>query len=77
MNFKGVPVYKVSKFKSKEFDYALVIPVLNENGRLIEQLKSISILKPRIDVIIADGGSNDGSTEEKGEDEEEEEEIGR
>lgn len=65
MNFKGVPVYKVSKFKSKEFDYALVIPVLNENGRLIEQLKSISILKPRIDVIIADGGSNDGSTEEK------------
>jgi len=64
IGLQGVPDYQISAFKPKKFAYALVIPVINENGRLLEQLKKISILNPQVDVIIADGGSTDGSTDE-------------
>ena len=63
IGLQGVPDYEISAFRPKKFAYALVIPVINENGRLLEQLKKISILNPQVDVIIADGGSTDGSTD--------------
>ena len=40
---------------------ALVIPVLNENGRILEQLQRIQVYSANVDVIVADGGSTDGS----------------
>jgi dolichol-phosphate mannosyltransferase len=58
----GVPKYVIHRFKPKNFEYALVIPVLNENERLASQLRRIQSLSPDVDVIIADGGSDDGST---------------
>lgn len=64
-DLQGVPDYKVLKFKPKKFAYALVIPVINENGKLLEQLKRISLSNFQVDVIVADGGSTDGSTDEK------------
>jgi glycosyltransferase involved in cell wall biosynthesis len=42
-------------------DYALVIPVINEGERIRSQLRRISSLSPGVDVVIADGGSTDGS----------------
>jgi glycosyltransferase involved in cell wall biosynthesis len=62
-NIHGVPAYAVNHLKSKKFDYALVVPVLNENGRLLEQLGKIKNLLIPVDLLIVDGGSNDGSTE--------------
>ncbi len=59
----GVPDYTIETFAPRRHDLALVIPVINENGRLTSQLDAISALAPDVDVIIADGGSDDGSTE--------------
>jgi dolichol-phosphate mannosyltransferase len=61
-NLQGVPNYKINMFETKVYSYALVIPVLNENGRLLAQLQRIQSLNPGVDIVIADGGSDDGST---------------
>ena len=44
-------------------DYCLAVFVLNENGRLHAQLERMRPLANLVDVVIADGGSSDGSTE--------------
>ena len=62
-NIQGTPSYAVNQFKDKKFDYALVIPVINENGKLLNQLEKIREKSLSVDLIIADGGSTDGSTE--------------
>lgn len=59
----GVPDYRVTPIAAKRHAYALVIPVLNENGRVTGQLRTIQAAHPDVDVIIADGGSTDGSTD--------------
>ncbi len=59
----GVPRYRITTFRDCVAESALVIPVLNENGRLTGQLGRIKELNPDVDVIIADGGSTDGSTD--------------
>ena len=58
----GVPAYSATHLRDPERDFALVIPVINENGRLTRQLDRIKKCAPEVDVIIADGGSTDGST---------------
>lgn len=60
---EGVPAYFVTTLKPKRYPTALVIPVLNENERVINQLRQINQANLDVDVIIADGGSDDGSTE--------------
>ena len=55
----GVPDYSVTEFKTKYHKVALVIPILNEKPRILEQLKRIQILGPDVDVIVVDGGSTD------------------
>lgn len=57
----GVPNYSVNQFKEKNNGFALVIPVINEGHRIINQLEKIKRIKPDVDVIIADGGSTDDS----------------
>jgi glycosyltransferase involved in cell wall biosynthesis len=59
----GVPDYTVTDFRPRTHIHALVIPVLNENGRITQQLEAIAAVKPAVDVILADGGSTDGSTD--------------
>lgn len=59
----GVPDYRVDRFGAPEHRHALVIPVLNEDDRIRRQLAAIAELDPEVDVIVADGGSTDGSTE--------------
>lgn len=56
-----VPEYEVSEFSPKKHRYALVIPVINEGERIRNQLKQLSSLDSQVDVVIADGGSTDGS----------------
>lgn len=59
----GVPAYTVTRLLEPSWPFALVIPVINENGRLTAQLAEIRTRAPEVDVIVADGGSTDGSTE--------------
>jgi glycosyltransferase involved in cell wall biosynthesis len=58
-DIEGVPDYLVKKFDQKRNGTALLIPVLNEGSRILLQLIQISSLQLEVDVIIADGGSDD------------------
>jgi dolichol-phosphate mannosyltransferase len=56
-----IPAHDAAVFSSAMQRYALVIPVLNEGERIRRQIRAIAELPTRPDVIIADGGSTDGS----------------
>ncbi|MFZ5863959.1 MAG: glycosyltransferase family 2 protein [Nitrospirota bacterium] len=43
--------------------YALCIPVINEGARLHAQLDRMRAVAATVDIVIADGGSTDGSTD--------------
>ena len=55
--------YKVAFSKERVRPWALVVPVINEGQRLTTLLKRVSDLNLHslCDVIVCDGGSNDGS----------------
>lgn len=59
----GVPDYTALQLREPRSRVALVIPVINEGVRISGQLERIRAESPDVDVIIADGGSTDGSTE--------------
>lgn len=58
-----VPTYEKATFKLPSQRHALVIPVINEGERIRAQIKRIAAADLPVDVIIADGGSYDGSLE--------------
>lgn len=58
----GVPSYSATTFRKRATDGVLVIPVINEGDRIRTQLSRISALGIQLDVVLADGGSEDGST---------------
>lgn len=58
-----IPNYKLYEFFPKKNKYCLCIPVINEGERFKKQINKIKNLNLSIDVIIADGGSTDGSTD--------------
>jgi dolichol-phosphate mannosyltransferase len=58
-----VPAYRKDELAPKRFKYCVCIPVINEGSKLTKQLERMSALPLDIDVIIADGGSTDGSTD--------------
>lgn len=58
---REVPNGEIHVLRPRRHDYALVIPVINEGERIRRQLTRISELNPPVDVVVADGGSTDGS----------------
>ncbi len=60
-----VPAFRAEMLAPRRTRYACVIPVINEGERLLRQLAEMQELgiDGQIDVILADGGSRDGSTE--------------
>jgi dolichol-phosphate mannosyltransferase len=56
-----IPAYESHVLGPKRQSYALVIPVINEGDRIRRQIERIAAIAPPVDVIIADGGSTDGS----------------
>jgi dolichol-phosphate mannosyltransferase len=56
-----VPSYQIHEFRPKQTRYAVLIPVINEGERLLNQLRRIEGLPEPADVIIGDGGSSDTS----------------
>lgn len=59
-----VPSYNEDVFAPKFHCFALVIPVINEGNSIRRQLTKIAQKNLPIDVIVADGGSTDGSLTE-------------
>jgi len=58
---RQLPRAEVSELAPKRHDHALVIPVINEGARIQDQLRRIARCAPATDIVIADGGSTDGS----------------
>jgi dolichol-phosphate mannosyltransferase len=63
MTAREVPASEATVLREKRHDYALVIPVINEGERISRQLEQIAAINPAADIVIADGGSTDGSLE--------------
>lgn len=59
---REVPTYEATCFREKQADYCVCIFVINENGKLHKQLEKMRAHTAGVDVVVADGGSTDGST---------------
>lgn len=62
----GVPAFECTEFDTKKKDYVLLIPIINEGGRIISELERAAAadVSSHVDIVICDGGSTDGCTEE-------------
>jgi len=56
-----LPAFDATLHSGRSHDHALVIPVINEGERIRGQLMRIRDAALPVDVIVADGGSTDGS----------------
>lgn len=60
-----LPSYKIHQFKKKRTKYCICIPVLNEGNKIKNQLEQMLPFSRLADIIIADKGSSDSSTDPK------------
>jgi dolichol-phosphate mannosyltransferase len=56
-----IPSFDVIEIATKAQRHALVVPVINEGGRIRAQLLRTQAENLPVDVVVADGGSTDGS----------------
>lgn len=63
----GVPKFECSELDLRQNKYCLCIPIINEGERIIKELECAkkNNIQKIVDIVICDGGSNDGSTDEK------------
>lgn len=60
---RQVPAHDVHVFAPKKTRYCVAVPVINEGERILGQLRKMQGHADLADVVIADGGSTDGSME--------------
>lgn len=60
-----LPTFETRVFGPKAHDHALVIPVINEGERIRAQLLRTQAAGLPVDVVVADGGSTDGSLDDE------------
>jgi len=58
-----VPAFDCTDFAPKAHRHCIVIPVINEGERILNQLRGMQALGLAADILLVDGGSSDGSTE--------------
>ena len=58
-----IPSFVTHELEEKSNNYCVCVFVINEGERFHNQLARMKLLSKDIDIIIADGGSNDGSTD--------------
>lgn len=56
-----VPEHRVDELGPRRHPYCASVFVINEGSRLLSQLDRMKRLADRVDVVVADGGSTDGS----------------
>jgi glycosyltransferase involved in cell wall biosynthesis len=56
-----IPEYRVEELSPRRHRYCVCVFVINEGDKIRTQLQTMSPLADQIDIIIADGGSTDGS----------------
>ena len=60
---RQVPAYLRQEFHERRRRYCVCVFVINEGDRFRTQIAKMQSLQETVDIIIADGGSTDGSTE--------------
>lgn len=60
---REVPTFTIGEFRPRNAEYCVCVFVINENGKLHKQLGLMQPLVETVDIVIADGGSTDGSTD--------------
>jgi glycosyltransferase involved in cell wall biosynthesis len=60
---RQVPAFAAAEFAPRRSDYCVCVFVINENGKLHKQLAAMREHAANVDVVVADGGSTDGSTD--------------
>ena len=64
LKYHNVPTYETYEFRPKTQKYCICVFVINEGDKLLNQLKKMNdFCKDSVDIVIADGGSKDSSTE--------------
>lgn len=58
-----VPEYRVEALRDRRSRHVVVVFVINEGERVRRQLRKMEPLTGLVDVVVADGGSTDGSLE--------------
>ena len=63
-NISGVPDFECTELAPQSADYCVLIPIINEGGRIIHELERAAAagIPQCADIILCDGGSTDGST---------------
>jgi dolichol-phosphate mannosyltransferase len=61
---RQVPTYNIEEFQYRKSKYCVCVFVINEGLKIRKQLEKMAVLAEFIDVIVADGGSTDGSLEQ-------------
>jgi dolichol-phosphate mannosyltransferase len=61
-SIREVPAFDVHEYRPKSADYCVCLFVIDENGKLHKQLEAMAPFLAAADVVVADGGSTDGST---------------
>lgn len=63
----GVPLYTATEYEDKHSDCCVLIPIINEKGRIDKELARARAagIDKLADIIICDGGSADGGTEDE------------
>ena len=59
-----VPDAEIMELRPKRTRYCVCVPVLNEGDRFRSQLEQMHDLIDRVDLLVLDGGSTDGSVEQ-------------
>lgn len=62
MTRSGVPAYEISELAPKAHRYCVAVFVIDEGAKLHHQLERMRPLAEKVDIVVADGGSSDGST---------------
>ena len=62
---QGVPKFEATEYKEKTKKYVVLIPIINEGGRICKELLRAkeNNISNHADIVICDGGSTDGSTD--------------
>lgn len=58
------PEFTVNEFAPKKHKYVVCVFVINEGEKIRKQIRNMKEFTSQVDVVIADGGSNDGSLEQ-------------
>lgn len=56
-----VPEFSIDEFRSKKHRYVVCVFVINEGEKVRKQIKNLEPYSSKVDIVIADGGSTDGS----------------